>query len=96
MASVPRILRAVPHGAITRPEHGIPVIARIRWANGADHDVPAIAVAWTREAVEIEWEAPGTGLRSDWVAARDCRRAGSPELPPDDTPRVRAGKRPRW
>ena len=96
MASAPRILRVIPKGAITRPEHAIPVFARVRWANGADQEVPAIAVAWTRDAVQIEWEAPGSGLRSDWLAARDIRRSGSPAQPPDDPPRSRAGKRTRW
>lgn len=101
MASAPRILRVMPRGAITRPEHGIPVFATVRWANGADQQVPALAVAWTREAVQVEWEAPGSGLRADWLPARDIRRGGSPGPPPGDTPvedapRSRAGKRPRW
>lgn len=90
----------MPRGAITRPEHGIPVFATVRWVNGADQQVPALAVAWTREAVQVEWEAPGSGLRADWLPARDIRRGGSPgrpaDSPMDDAPRSRAGKRPRW
>jgi hypothetical protein len=57
MAVIPRIQRAVPRGPITRPEPpGLPVFVRLRWHNGRDTDVPAIATAWTRDAVEIEVE----------------------------------------
>jgi hypothetical protein len=53
---------------------GPPVFARIRWHDGRDTDVPAIATAWTRDAVEITWDAPGLGLRSDWIHAGDVSR----------------------
>ena len=97
MASAPRIVRAMPKGSITRPEHGIPVFALLRWANGADHAVPAIAVAWTLQAVQIEWEAPGYGQRSDWIPAADIRRAGSPPPPSDPgRPLSRAGRKNSW
>jgi hypothetical protein len=97
MPSVPRIVRAIPKGAITRPEVGIPVYARIRWHHGAEPEVPATATAWTREAVEITWEVPGVGLRADWIPAADVRRPGDSRPEPDDAPHTRAGKpRPRW
>lgn len=99
MPSVPRIVRALPHGPITRPEHHLPVVARIRWHHGAEQDVPAIATAWTREAVEISWEVSvGAGLRSDWVPASDVRRSmDDPVSPVDVPPHTRAGKpRARW
>lgn len=73
--AVPRIARAVPKGTISRPEQGIPVLAFLHWYDGRDTEVPAIAVAWTRNAVEIEWEAPAVGTRRDWVAAEDIRRS---------------------
>ena len=97
MATMPRIARAVPRGPVTKPEHGIPVIACIRWHDGRDTDVPAIATAWTPEAVEITWDAPGLGLRADWIPADDVRRTHEPpkdrlRLP---TSRGRTG-RPRW
>jgi hypothetical protein len=76
--TMPRIARAIPKGSISRPEPpGLPVFARLRWHDGRDTDVPAIATAWTREAVEITWEAPGIGLRSDWIDARDVRRSAT-------------------
>ena len=78
MPTMPRIARAVPKGSISRPEPpGLPVFARLRWHDGRDTDVPAIATAWTRDAVEITWDAPGLGLRSDWIAAIDVRRSAS-------------------
>jgi hypothetical protein len=97
MPVMPRIMRAIPRGAITRPEPpGLPVFAILRWHDGRDTDVPAIATAWTRDAVEIAWEAPGLGLRSDWIPAADVRRTAvalKPSLRPPDSRgrRMRAG-----
>jgi hypothetical protein len=88
---MPRIARAVPKGPISRPKPpGLPVFARLRWHDGRDTDVAAIATAWTRDAVEITWEAPGLGLRSDWIPAADVRRS-APELDqqPDRPPTSR-------
>jgi hypothetical protein len=79
MPSIPRIARAVPRGTITRPETGIPVVARLRWANGQDMDVLAIAIAWTQDAVEIGWEMAGVEHRTDWIPADHVRR--SPDEP---------------
>ena len=98
MAVMPRIQRAIPKGSITRPEPpGLPVFARLRWHDGRDTDVPAIATAWTRDAVEIAWDAPGIGLRSDWIPAADVRRtaadphAEQARLPDSRGHRLRAG-----
>ena len=99
MPSVPRIVRALPHGPITRPEQGIPVVARLRWHHGVDKDVLATATAWTRDAVEISWEVdPGSGLRSDWVPADGVRRSmDEPPVPVDIPPHTRAGRpKARW
>jgi hypothetical protein len=84
MSAVPRIARAIPHGTITRPANGIPVIARLRWANGQDADVAAIAVGWTREAVEVRWQNREES-RTDWIPAGDVRR--NVEEPPRDSSR---------
>jgi len=90
MPSVPRIARAVPKGPVTRPGKGIPVIARLRWANGQDVDVQAVAIAWTSEAVEIEWEqSAGAGRRQDWVPAPHVRRPEAPEPVNTDAPSTR-------
>jgi hypothetical protein len=97
MPSVPRIVRAVPKGPITRPPQGIPVIATIRWHHGVEQDLPATAEAWTSEAVQITWEEPNLGLQSDWIPARDVRRSGAAANPADVPPHTRAGRpRARW
>jgi hypothetical protein len=99
MSSVPRIVRAVPHGPITRPLQGIPVVAHIRWHHGREHDVPATATAWTQDGVEISWEeTPGSGLRSDWIPATDVRRSlTDPISPVNVPPHTRAGTpKNRW
>jgi hypothetical protein len=75
MATEPNITRAEPEGPVTRPEHPIPVVARIRWHDGPMMDVPAIARSWTREAVEVTWEWPSQEYRTDWIPAADVRRS---------------------
>jgi hypothetical protein len=99
MSSVPRIVRAVPHGPITRPEHSLPVVVRIRWHHGVEQDALAIATAWTRDAVEVSWEVTvGAGLRSDWVPAADVRRSMTDPVDPVAVPpHTQAGRpRARW
>jgi hypothetical protein len=71
--SVPRIARVLPQGPVSRPGQAVPVTARLRWANGQEVDLPALAVAWTHASVEIRWEYDGV-LRTDWISARDVRR----------------------
>lgn len=98
MHSVPRIVRAVPQGGVTRPEQGIPVLALLRWHDGREVEVPATATAWTREAVEITWDAPAIGLHADWIPAEDVRRsAQSPRAPVERLPRATTDRpRSRW
>jgi hypothetical protein len=52
----------------------MPVLATLRFLDGLDLDVPAIAVAWTKEHVQVIWEQPLVGLSREWIAARDVRR----------------------
>jgi hypothetical protein len=97
MPSVPRIARAIPSGAITRSETGIPVVARMRWASGQDVDVVAVALAWTRDAVQVRWmhyEEPHT----DWIPAADVRRSmDAPVADADRPPSPRGAlKKNRW
>lgn len=102
MASSPRIFRAVPEGPATRAPTPIAVVATVRWSTGEVTAVPAEAVAWTREAVEISWTPPGGPTRTDWIPAGDVRRAGGPRLdapsgrPTGDLPRSPTRHRPRW
>jgi len=104
MSQAPRIVRAAPRGAIRRPAEGapgIPVFALIRWYTGDEEFVPATAVAWTTEAVEVLWEAPELGMRSDWLPAdhvsrHDPRRGENAPVMPQVPPRKRPGPRARW
>jgi hypothetical protein len=98
MTSVPRIVRAVPKGAITRPEQVLPVRVTIHWHHGEDQEVLAIATAWTRDAVQVSWEAEiGKGFQSDWVPVSDVRRSPDAPARADAPPRTRAGRpRNRW
>jgi hypothetical protein len=97
MSSVPRIARAVPAGAITRSETGIPVVARLRWASGQDVDVVAVAIAWTQEAVEVRW-VHREESRTDWVPAADVRRSMDEPVVDSDQPPTSRGqlKKSRW
>jgi transcriptional regulator with XRE-family HTH domain len=81
MPTIPRIDRAVPHGDVTRPAQGMPVWALICWRDAGgirEEEVPAIAVAWTREAVQIEWESRSFGRQVDWLPAAYIWRQGQP------------------
>ena len=97
MPVVPRIARVIPHGTITRPQTGLPVIARLRWASGEDVDVAATAIAWTRSAVEIRW-LNGDEPRTDWIAAVDVRRSLSDPPAEADRPPSSRGqvRKNRW
>ena len=85
MGSSPRIFRAVPQGQVTRARTPIAVVATMRWSTGEVMAIPAEALAWTREAVEVSWTPPGGPTRTDWIPAGDVRRAGG----------HRCGRRPR-
>jgi hypothetical protein len=74
MAQVPRIRRVEPTGPTTQPQHGIPVVARLVWHDGATSDVDALAVAWTASEVEIEWTTPWADRRRDWIRAEQVSR----------------------
>jgi hypothetical protein len=82
MPAVPRIVREVPKGNVTRPEQGIEVIARLRWHHGPLQLVLVTAVAWTQNAVEIQWEMDaGDKPRTDWIPADDVWRPGGTPKP---------------
>lgn len=73
MTPAPRIRRALPEGTVITPDDGIPVTVTLVFHGGFTEEVDALAVAWTPQAVEIEWTG-AWGLRRDWVAAQDVRR----------------------
>jgi hypothetical protein len=76
MPQVPRIRRAEPTGDAVKPAQPVPVTVTLIWHDGARDDVPALAIAWTRAEVEIEWATPWGDARRDWVRADQVRRLG--------------------
>jgi len=99
MTSVPRIIRAVPQGRVTRATSPICVVATVRWSTGEVTAMPAEALAWTRHEVEVSWTPPGGPTRSDWIPAVDVRRAGGPPTlaaRPEPPPRNPNRHRQRW
>lgn len=77
MSSSVRIVRAVPTGTITRPDTPVPVVITIAWHRGDLTEMDAVALAWTANAVEVEWRSH-LGLRTDWIPAEQVRRPGQP------------------
>lgn len=78
MPSVPRIRRATPNrDQVFLTDKPIAVIACLRWNRGGGQWAPeeygALAIGWTYECVQIEWEWEGT-TRRDWIDASDIRR----------------------
>ena len=69
----------------------------IRWHSGEEAVIPAVAVAWTQDAVEVMWEAPELGMRSDWVPAGDVSRPDARGRRAELPPRNRTGEpKRRW
>ena len=102
MTSMPRVYRAAPQGPVTVAATPIPVIVTLRWMTSEPTDVLAVAVAWTRTEVEVEWQFGG-GPRQDWFEAADVRRRGTarpaadpPPGPPTRPPRIDTRRQPRW
>jgi hypothetical protein len=75
MSAVPRIRRAVVDEAdVYRPAQGIPVVASMEYpASGTREDVEAVAIAWTRECVEVVWSWRGE-QQADWIEAHCVKR----------------------
>ena len=79
MTTSVRIVRAVPSGPITRPNTPGPVLVTIHWHRGDITEMDATALAWTADAVEVEWRSH-LGLRCDWLPAQHVRRPGEPPV----------------
>ncbi len=73
-----RIVRAAPQGQITEADSAVPVIVMLHWHRGEVVEMDATALAWTANAVQIEWRSH-LGLRADWIPIEHVR---NPELPP--------------
>ena len=74
MPQVPRIARATPTSDAVRPQQPIPVDATMIWHDGSRQDFSALALAWTRSEVEVEWTTPWGDRRHDWIRAGQVRR----------------------
>ena len=78
--NVPRLRHVLPSGQITETGEGIPVVATLTWHHGDRREVDAVAVAWTRTEVQVEWTSQWGDRRRDWVRAQDVRR--TEDVPP--------------
>ena len=94
MSTSVRIVRAIPRGPITKPETPIAVIATIYWHRGEITEMDATALAWSDQAVQVEWRTH-SGLRTDWIPAEHVRRPGQLPVPQQSLPRG-SRKRNRW
>ena len=74
MPQIPRIVRTAPTTDAVQPQRPIPVEVTMIWHDGSRQDVPALARAWTRSEVEVEWTTPWGERRQDWVKAAQVRR----------------------
>ena len=81
MTDRPEIARAEPVGPVHTLDPQVPVWAFIRWEHFRSEELPAVATAYTRDAVLVTWEAPGEGLRSDWLPVVYVRRFSAKPQP---------------
>ena len=68
------VAQSGPRGPITTAKQPLPVLATLRFLDGLDLDVPAIATAWTKDSVQVVWEQPNIGLSREWIPAHDVLR----------------------
>ena len=77
MPQVPRIRRAGPRTPPVQAREPIAVEVTMIWHDGRKQEYDAAAVAWTQDAVEIEWTTPWGDRRRDWISAYQVRRSSS-------------------
>jgi hypothetical protein len=102
MSAVPRIYRATPQGTVTTADPPIDIVAVLHWMTTPEpSETPALAVAWTRTEVQIEWQFNGQPRR-DWIDAEHVRRHGEPRPTtppphrlPSHLPHLDTRRRPR-
>ena len=74
MPQVPRIRRAQPSAYVVQSLRPLPVEVTMIWHDGSREAYDALAVAWTRSEVEVQWTTPWNDTRRDWVTAGQVRR----------------------
>jgi hypothetical protein len=74
MPQVPRIRRAQPSAHVVQAPQPLPVEVTMVWHDGRQEDDDALAIAWTRSEVEVQWTTPWGDNRRDWVTAGQVRR----------------------
>jgi hypothetical protein len=72
--TVPRLKHVLPSGPITRADPPIPVVVLITWHDGHQTPEDALAVAWTRGEVLVEWTTPWGNPYQVWVVADHVQR----------------------
>jgi hypothetical protein len=76
--TVPRLQHEVPHGPVTRAASPLPVVVRITWHDGRQTTEDAVALAWTRAEVLVEWTTPWGNPHQVWVRADHVTRRTTP------------------
>jgi hypothetical protein len=74
MPQVPRIRRAEPRTQPVQARESIAVKVTMIWHDGRKQEYDGAPVAWTQDAVEIEWTTPWGDRRRDGVSAYQVRR----------------------
>src|SRR3954462_4703995 len=94
MPQVPRIRRAEPRTPPVQAREPIAVEVTMIWHDGTKQEYDAAAVAWTQDAVEIQWTTPGaTGAVTGFGPTRSAAAAGSTLDRTSDVPQSkRAGR----
>jgi hypothetical protein len=88
---VPRLQHVLPHGPVTRSRAPLPVVVLITWHDGRQTPEDAMAVAWTREEVLVEWTTPWGDPHQVWVTATHVtRRTGPAPARDQEAPDARA------
>lgn len=87
---VPRVQHVLPHGPVTRSHAPLPVVVLITWHDGRRTTEDAMAVAWTRSEVLVEWTTPWGVPHQVWVRAEVVSRRTAPPLSGQGTSGARA------
>lgn len=95
MTRLPRLLHRMPNGPVTTAPEPIPVAAIITWHDERQTTEDAMALAWMRTEVLVEWTTPWGAPHQVWVGADHVRRTDN-SAAPRITPRVTSGPWPTF